>query len=483
VILTLENLAEAAESLHSQTVLRDNSLRGDSLPILASPKTTVQRTEGMPGNEPTVATEVISAPLHWDPPVILLVDDDRSQRLLVCHIARKEGFKVVEAASAEECLALFADVQPDIVMLDAVMPGMDGFSCCERLQQIDQQTPVLIVTALHDQASIDRAFAVGASDYVAKPIHWGVLKQRLYRMVQTKRAMQELRYQSEQERRLIHHIQQLNGVLEEKVEERTAQLNAQVKELQHLDELKNDFICTVSHELRTPLSNIKIALQLMATLLKPELPDHQNLGSQTRLDRYLKIIKDELEREITLVNDLLDWQRLEARIELEPMERIDLRTWLPKVIEPFYNRAQEHHQTLSLDLSPGLPPLPIHPVTLNQIIAELLQNACKYTPATERILVTASAPTYPEDITQLWITVTNTGVEIPSHAMKHIFEKFYRVPNGDPWKHGGTGLGLALLSRRVDLMGGSVKVDSANLATTFTICLPINPAISPKLSS
>lgn len=405
-----------------------------------------------------------------DPPVLLLVEDDRAQRLLVRHVAQKEGFRVVEVINAEQCLRLFPEAKPDLVLMDAVMPVMDGFTCCEELQKLPNgnHVPVLMVTSLNDQASIDRAFAAGATDYITKPIHWAVLRQRLHRLVQGYRTMQALRHQNEQERLLIQHIQKLNEELELKVQERTAQLDAKIKELEQLDELKDDFLCTVSHELRTPLSNIKIALQMLSTLLQSGYGTERQQDIQARVDRYLKILKEELAREITLVNDLLDLQRLEAGIDLEPREHLDLLAWLPGVIEPFYNRTQEHGQTLSLKVEANIPALETHPTTLSHVIVELLQNACKYTPPSEKIILTARA-----NARQVQLVLTNTGVEIPASEIGHLFDKFYRVPNGDPWKHGGTGLGLALVKKRVEMMGGAVKVKSAHLQTSFYIGLPI----------
>ncbi len=420
--------------------------------------------------DPAPLPQDVSAKLSADPPVILLVDDDPLQRVYISRLGLREGFQVIEAASGEECLSLFGKVDPDVVLLDAVMPGMDGFSCCEKLQEIDPQTPVLIVTALHNQAAIDRSFAVGATDYVSKPIHWEVLRQRILRLTQTGRAMKELHRQHEQEKQWIQHIQSLNTALELKVQERTAQLNAQVNELQQLDELKKDFLYSVSHELRTPLSNIKIALKMLDSQLRANILPHQPSETQVRLDRYLTIIGDELSREIKLVNDLLDWQRLAAGIELESPEWIDLYGWLPKLVNPFCERTQEHDQVLSVILSPGLPNLLSHPQTLEQTIVELLQNACKYTPAGETITLTVALD---PDHAQLLLSVSNTGVEIPKDEMQRIFEKFYRIPKGDPWKHGGTGLGLALLSKRVTLMGGSVQVLSENMETTFTLSIPL----------
>ncbi len=420
--------------------------------------------------DPAPLCQDISAKLSADPPAILLVDDDSLHRVYINRLAQNEGFRVIEAASGEECLSLFGEVQPDIVLLDAVMPGMDGFSCCKRLQEIDGQTPVLIVTALHNQAAIDHSFAAGATDYISKPIHWEVLRQRILRLTQTGRAMKELHRQHAQEKQWIQHIQSLNTALELKVQERTAQLNTQVKELQQLDELKKDFLYSVSHELRTPLSNIKIALKMLDSQLRANILPQQPTETQVRLDRYLTIIGDELSREIKLVNDLLDWQRLAAGTELDPPEWIDLYGWLPKLVNPFRERTQEHHQTLSVILNPGLPSLLSHPQTLGQIIAELLQNACKYTPPGETITLTVALD---PDHHQLLLGVCNTGVEIPADQMQRIFDKFYRIPNGDPWKHGGTGLGLALLNKRVTLMGGSVQVLSKNMKTTFTVSLPL----------
>lgn len=421
-------------------------------------------------DNPAPLSQDVSAKLSADPPMILLVDDDSLQRVYISRLAQNEGFRVIEAASGEECLDLFGVAQPDIVLLDAVMPGMDGFSCCEKLQQIDAQTPVLIVTALHNQTAIDHSFAAGATDYISKPIHWEVLRQRILRLTQTGRAMKELHRQHAQEKQLIQHIQSLNTALELKVQERTAQLNAKVNELQQLDELKKDFLYSVSHELRTPLSNIKIALKMLDSQLRSNILPQQSTETQVRLDRYLTILHDELIREIKLVNDLLDWQRLAADVDLETPEWIDLYSWLPKLVNPFRERTHEHQQTLSVLLNPGLPSLLSHPQTLGQIIVELLQNACKYTPPGEAItLAVALTP----DHHQLFLSVSNTGVEIPTDQIQRIFDKFYRIPNGDPWKHGGTGLGLALLSKRVTLMGGSVQVVSENMKTTFTISIPL----------
>lgn len=129
-----------------------------------------------------------------DSPLVLVVDDDRTLRTLLRLAMEEEGYQVAEANNGENCLAEFARLQPDIVLLDAVMPVMDGFICCSQLRTLGaaEHTPVLMITVLDDQDSVDRAFEAGATDYVTKPIHWAVLRQRVARLVEASRALKQV---------------------------------------------------------------------------------------------------------------------------------------------------------------------------------------------------------------------------------------------------------------------------------------------------
>ncbi len=129
-----------------------------------------------------------------DSPLVLVVDDDRTLRALLRLAMEEEGYQVAEANNGENCLAEFARLQPDIVLLDAVMPVMDGFTCCSQLRTLPtaEHTPVLMITVLDDQDSVDQAFEAGATDYVTKPIHWAVLRQRVARLLEASRALKQV---------------------------------------------------------------------------------------------------------------------------------------------------------------------------------------------------------------------------------------------------------------------------------------------------
>ena len=148
----------------------------------------------------------------------------------------------------------------------------------------------------------------------------------------------------------------------------------QVSTLEHLSQLKDDFLSTVSHELRSPLANIKMAIQMVKLSL-----DQQNIQND-RLDRYLQILEEGCSQELTLINDLLDLQRLEAGMLPLTLESIDLNLWIPAIVEPFEDRAQRQHQSLNIDLSLDLPTITTDLVGFKRILMELLHNACKYTP-------------------------------------------------------------------------------------------------------
>lgn len=246
---------------------------------------------------------------------------------------------------------------------------------------------------------------------------------------------------------------------------------AQVQVLEELNQLKDDFLSTVSHELRTPISNMKMAIHMLRQIPDPD-----------RQQRYLSILQYECAREAELINDLLDLQRLVAGTKSFDPEVIQMQEWMPQILEAFYERIQSRQQNLQVTIAPDLPPLTTDLASLGRIVAELLNNACKYTPPQEQITVSINkVETQLEpgadccSPAAILIQVSNSGVEIPAEALPKVFEKFYRVPGGDRWKQGGTGLGLALAQKLAEHLGGTVRVESTANLTSFTVELPIQP--------
>ena len=190
----------------------------------------------------------MNPPFEPDSALVLVVDDDRSLRTLLRFAMEEEGYQVAEANNGENCLAEFARLQPDMVLLDAVMPVMDGFTCCSQLRTLPtaKHTPILMITVLDDQESVDQAFAVGATDYVTKPIHWAVLRQRVSRLLEAMRSLKQVQQITEalqkqsQRERLFRNITQrlaqaltLEEILNSSVQEIREFLNVDITLISH----------------------------------------------------------------------------------------------------------------------------------------------------------------------------------------------------------------------------------------------------------
>ncbi|MBW4681841.1 MAG: PAS domain S-box protein [Microcoleus vaginatus WJT46-NPBG5] len=244
---------------------------------------------------------------------------------------------------------------------------------------------------------------------------------------------------------------------------------AQVEELAKLNRLKDDFLSTVSHELRSPIANMKMAIHLLQAADDPD-----------RRERYLKILRNECDRENELIEDLLDLQRLEADAYGLHTTAVNLPQWLPTILAPFNCRISHRQQILEVDYPPELPPFISDAISLGRIITELLNNACKYTSAGGKIALSVrysegggeSLTPNPSSAPPVCLFTIVNQAEIPKAELPRIFEKFYRVPNADPWQQGGTGLGLALVYKLVEQLGGSIQVESDAGWTAFTVALP-----------
>ncbi|MEN9231388.1 MAG: HAMP domain-containing sensor histidine kinase, partial [Thermostichus sp. DG02_5_bins_236] len=230
----------------------------------------------------------------------------------------------------------------------------------------------------------------------------------------------------------------------------------QLQQLMELNQLKEDFLNMVSHELRTPLTSMKMALKMLEVS-----------GINEQQSRYFNILKQEWQKELDLVNDLLDLQRLESGNRPLESTCFSLQQWLQGLLEPFRLRFQERQ----IGFSAQIPPDPITFTTdvglLTRILSELLNNAAKYTPAGEQVHLWVS-----DCLDPLHLRVTNTGVQIPAEHLPHILEKFYRVPQLDQAQQGGTGLGLPLVKKAVQLLRGKLRVESRDNRTLFEVCLP-----------
>jgi len=243
----------------------------------------------------------------------------------------------------------------------------------------------------------------------------------------------------------------------------------QVQELERLNCLKDEFLNTVSHELRTPISNVKMAIHML-----------KHATDEARQKRYLGILETESQREADLINDLLDLQKLESANLPIHVQIMDLHDWLPKVIEPFDTRFASRNQQFEMSCSQQLSSLSTDFDVLQRILAELINNACKYT-ATEQAIELKAVPLeqgHEDDGPSSEVSgdgvvfKVRNQVEIPQSELPNLFNKFYRVPHADLWNQGGTGLGLALVQKLAQQIGGSIEVESAQGWTTFSIAVP-----------
>ncbi len=278
--------------------------------------------------------------------------------------------------------------------------------------------------------------------------------------------------------------------------EQAQQLERRNAELERLNRLKDDFVSTVSHELRSPLTNIKMAVEMLEIAMDKQGFLAQEPQAQNSAAHYLKILRSQCSQEIDLINDLLDLQRLNTegyQLDLQPL---DLPSWLSQILAAFEGRVRQRERLFQVNVPAQLPTLISDHSALRRIIAELLSNACKYTPEGETIEITvalhqaaattdmpAEAPATEADPVELsgstqpsrilCVRLRNTGIEIPSDELPCVFDAFYRVLGADRWKHGGTGLGLALTKRLTHCLGGSIQVESQANQTCFEVRLPV----------
>ncbi len=237
--------------------------------------------------------------------------------------------------------------------------------------------------------------------------------------------------------------------------------------LKELDRIKSDFVNSVSHDLRSPLTAILGYVELIARV--GPVSDQQA--------EFIRRIVFSVQSITSLIADLLDLGRIEAGFDTQK-ELTHLATVIKFAVEDAQAQAEIKRQVLSAQIAPGLPNVLANPSRLRQMLANLIGNAIKYTPAGGVIKVSATA-----DTETIVITIADTGLGIPPTDLPYIFDKFYRASNIRD-RHEGTGLGLSIVKSIVENHGGRIWVDSRpEEGTKFTVILPLYREATPDPAS
>jgi signal transduction histidine kinase len=380
----------------------------------------------------------VSTPAAPTQASILIVDDDPIARTLMRASLEDSGFAVIEAGDGEEACKVCEHQRADLVIVDAVMPNMDGFALSRELRSRPDwaYVPILMATGLDDGPSITAAYEAGATDFITKPIQWIILNQRVRYMLRASGAFQELRLNQQ---RLI------------------ASMNA----AEAANNAKTEFLANMSHELRTPLNAIIGYAEVMRDGMFGPL--------SAKYADYAATIAQGGGHLLAIINDILDISKAESnRIELEE-EEIDIPDVVGFTSGIVRHMAEVAKVEFSVSTAPGIPRVYADGAKLRQVLINLLSNAIKFTPAGGKVQLKVPHP----DGGGLVLHVEDTGAGIAADHLPLVFSPFGQVGSQFTRKHGGIGLGLPLTKRLVELHGGTIDIASAiGVGTIVTVCLP-----------
>ncbi len=402
-------------------------------------------------------------------PYALITDDDIIIRMFARESLEQAGWVVEEAQNGIEACELFQQRPPDVVLLDVMMPGMDGFATCAALRRLPggEHTPILIMTGLDDFESITKAYDAGATDFIVKPLNAILLTHRIRYMVRAGQVLQQL--------------QESQATL-------TQARDAAIEGAR----LKSEFLATVSHEIRTPMNGV---LGMTDWLLDTPLTAEQLDCAQT--------IRSSGDALMVIINDILDFSKMESgKLSLD-LRDFDLPTFLDRVLALFRERAQRKALLLTSRIGENVPSrLCGDPARLQQILSNLLANAIKFSehgsisvlveldqrpaeqglefPATRCREVSAQE----QLVASIRFSVSDNGIGIEPDAFSKLFQPFVQADGSTTRKYGGTGLGLAICKQLVELMGGHIGAESKpGSGSVFRFTVPLQQQLPTSHST
>ena len=362
---------------------------------------------------------------------VLIIDDDRLNIRILGGILRTEGYTLADAGSGEEGLAVYEKFRPDLVLLDVMLPGIDGFETCRRFKQLygDHCATVIFITARNESEDVVTGLTAGGVDYLPKPF----------------KARQVLA-------RIRTHLQ--NQILSE-------QQKLLVEQLSAADAAKNRFLGMAAHDLRNPLSTIRGLSELIrespASRISPE--DLELLDG----------IHDTSQSMLNLVNELLDLSVIESgELRLEP-KPCSLSELIEKCAGQRSLDATKKRTRIVLPSPRPRLRVTIDPAKMQQVVDNLLSNAVKFSPHGSTVTVVIHG-----DRRHCGFAVQDQGPGIPENERARLFSNFGRLSVKPTGGEKSTGLGLAICRRIVEAHRGTLTAENLpGRGCEFRVALPL----------
>ncbi|MFA6601214.1 MAG: hybrid sensor histidine kinase/response regulator [Candidatus Omnitrophota bacterium] len=371
---------------------------------------------------------------------ILVVDDEEWNLEIFSSHLRREGFEVVCAHHGDEALGLMNTLEIDLVILDVMMPGKDGFQVCREILagQSSRHVPVILATALNETSRKVEGLKAGATDFLSKPVDQAELIARVRAHLRVKELFEVTLRQKEE-------------------------LEKAYQKLQELSELQNRLTMTITHELRSPLTAIQLGLENFF------LKDTEGLNP--RQMKLIQRIKTNMARLTTLVNGILDLQQLEksgpAIFHFAPC---DIHGLIDEVLEIQRPAADMNQCYLRSEQDPLLKTAVVDRDRMIQILMNLVNNAIKYTQeggVTVKTRLLAAEGRFD-------LEVRDTGPGIGTEDLAKLFQKFSRLEGAYRSDVPGSGLGLYITKELVARHGGQIRVSSElGKGSCFTVTFPL----------
>ncbi|MDI4649938.1 ATP-binding response regulator [Cohnella hashimotonis] len=398
---------------------------------------------------------------------ILLVDDRPDEFLSIQAILADSPYKLVSASSGAEALKCLLKNDFALIIMDVLMPDMNGFETARRIKtrKKSQDIPIIFLTSLTSELdNYKQAYSAGAIDFMTKPVHPEVLKSKIDGFVRLYLTRLELERQT---RELAAKTQELEAKTQQ-LEAQAQQMEAANRELTQMKEtaetasqIKSGFLATMSHELRTPLNGI---IAMSELLMESQLP----ASDRDMVD----IIRTSGNALLSIISHILDFSKIESgKMDLE-LTPFNLASCMKETADLFIALLREKGLTLTTEIDPAIPSLLLgDPNRLRQVLNNLIGNAVKFTSA-GGVRVYARLLRRQDAELELEFAVEDTGAGIPEGQYHRLFQPFSQLDGTQGSKTGGTGLGLSICKTLVELMGGRIYAKSdftQGAAFVFTI--------------